>query len=823
MTGVKRTRRTISGPYLHWTVAIAAASIVLLVWVASGWDSWRGRRLTLADNTREMSSLASAIAEQTARSLQEVELILRRTSVWERDPRNQQATPEERAAFLRRELDGLPQIHDVTIADENGTRIATSVLSSDSSSPNIGNRDYFQSLKKASGNAVVVSEPLESLTDGKPTFAVAIRLQDAEGRFVGVARALVEEDYFRDFYRRIDLGQGAAIRLQRTNGTPIVEFAAGPQREPETRSLSAVRQVSGFPLQVIVSRDESVALADWKTTSINALVRTGSISLFVIFLAYALIRQMRRLEEVNEQLRSGERRWRAVFENAPVGVIVLTMDGHYAATNPAFQRMVGYTSIELERLGTFDITHHEDIGAERQHVAELFSGARESIRFEKRYTHRDGHVVWADMSVARVSSVHRQVQDGVWQREDMLVATVEDITLRREIERERLQLEEQRRQSQKLEALGTFAGGIAHDFNNILGAILGYGERAYLSLDAQSDEHRYVGQVLNAGNRARTLVERILTFSRSGMAARVPVHVKPVVEETIELLRARLPATIELDIALEAADTYIAGDATHLHQVVMNLCSNAVLAMEDGGKLTVMLEDVWITSTTTLSNGVLEPGEFMRLTVSDHGVGIPAHVLERIFNPFFTTRKTGDGTGLGLSLVDGIVREYGGAIDVHTVVGEGTRFEVFVPVIEAPPQAVEGIAEALPHGRGQVVLIVDDEDALVSLAEDVLADLGYEPVGFRSSVAALRAFQEDPERFDAVVTDQTMPELTGLELAERVRAMRPAVPVILCSGYCDPVLEAGAEKVGAAALLRKPLRMDGLAVALERALRGAGE
>ena len=804
-------------PYLPWVIAIGASVIVLLVCVASGWDSWRARRLTLADNDREMSSLASAIAEQTARSLQGVELILRRTSVWERDPRNRLATPAEKEAFLRHQIDGLPQIREVTIADENGARIATSTPAG-SSSPSIGNRQYFQDLKRATGEAVVVSEPLQSLTDGKPTFAVAIRLQDSEGRFAGVARALVEEDYFRDFFRRIDLGPGAAIRLLREGGTPIVEFAAAPQGNKVARVRSALRQVPGFPLLVMVSRDESVALADWRTSSINALVRTGSISAFVALLAFALIRQMRRLGEVNERLRSSERRWRAVFENAPLGIAVLTTDGDYAATNPAFQRMIGYSSHELEQLGAFDVTYREDVPATREHVLRLLSGTPDTIRFQTRYTHRDGHVVWADMSMARVSAHHQHASNYARHAGEMLVATVEDITSRREAEEARRQLEGQLRQSQKLEALGTFAGGIAHDFNNILGAILGYGERAFHSLAATSDERRYVEQVLHAGNRARTLVERILTFSRSGMGARVPVRVSPVVSETVELLKGRLPASIELDVKLDANDTYVAGDATHLHQVVMNLCSNAVLAMPSGGTLTVALENEHVPAATTLSEGRIGPGDFVRLSVEDTGTGIAPEVLERIFNPFFTTRSTGEGTGLGLSLVDGIVREYGGGIDVRSRVGQGTRFDIYLPVTEAPLPADEAASEALPRGDGQVVLVVDDEDALVTLAEEVLAELGYEPVGFRSSAAALRAFRDDPDRFDAVITDQTMPELTGLELASHIRAIRGSLPVILCSGYGNPALERDARNAGAAALLRKPLRSGELALALHRIL-----
>ncbi|WP_322011186.1 ATP-binding protein [Paraburkholderia sp. J12] len=817
MNDAQRTRRIIGGTNLYRVIAVGAALIVLLVWVASGWDAWRARRFTLADNDREMSSLANAIAEQSARSLQEVDLILRRTAVWEREAKTQTIGPEDETAFLRRQIEGLPQIRELTITDTNGMRIASTMVLS-KSDPDISGRRYFQELRNASGNALVISEPLESLLGRRPTFAMAIRLQDADGNFAGVARALVEEDYFRDFYRRTDLGPGASIELLRDGGIPIVQYPAAEPGRASEEVRTVVKPVPGFALEVQVSRDQSVALADWRTTSINAFVRTALISAFVALLAYALIRQMRRLEEVNVRLRTSERRWRAVFENAPLGIVVLTGEGACQATNPAFQRMVGYSAADLARLNAFDLIHDEDVQSTREHANQLFSGALDKIRFQVRYLHRDGQIVWTDVGMARVAGDQAPLAVGARLPAGMLVVTVEDITLRREAERERRRLESQLRQSQKLEALGTFAGGIAHDFNNILGAILGYGERAFRALPAASEVRSYVEHVLNAGNRARTLVERILTFSRSGMTVRVPVRVQPVVMETLDLLKVRLPESIDLAASLEAADAYVAGDATHIHQVVMNLCSNAVLAMPGGGKLTVVLERTHLPVATTLSNGVVGPGECLRLTVADTGTGIAPDMLERIFNPFFTTRKTGEGTGLGLSLVDGIVREYGGGIHIASVVGEGTQFDVYLPVTDAPPPATDEMPKSLPRGDGQVVLIVDDEPVLVSLAEDVLAELGYEPVGYGSSLAALAAFEAAPARFDAVLTDQTMPDLTGLELTARIRAIQPSLPVILCSGYGNAALEREAREVGAVALLCKPLRAEDLALALHRAL-----
>nr|WP_276530693.1 ATP-binding protein [Burkholderia multivorans] len=314
------------------------------------------------------------------------------------------------------------------------------------------------------------------------------------------------------------------------------------------------------------------------------------------------------------------------------------------------------------------------------------------------------------------------------------------------------------------------------------------------------------------------LVERILTFSRSGPTAREPVDVGAVVDETVELVRATLPPHVALDVRISARDAYVLGDATHLHQVVMNLCGNAIHAMRAGGTLHIGLDVVSVDTPRSLSHGALRAARFLRLTVADDGCGIPAEILERIFNPFFTTRPAGEGTGLGLSLVDGIVREHGGAVDVHSAPGKGARFDVFLPAADArPAPRADGVPP--PRGNGQVVLVIDDEETLVRLAEDVLADLGYEPVGFSSSEAAWDAVNADPARFDVVVTDHTMPNLTGLQLAARIAGRRADLPVIMCSGFSTASLEREARALGVSMVLRKPLKSRDLADALARVLR----
>jgi NO-binding membrane sensor protein with MHYT domain/nitrogen-specific signal transduction histidine kinase/ActR/RegA family two-component response regulator len=405
------------------------------------------------------------------------------------------------------------------------------------------------------------------------------------------------------------------------------------------------------------------------------------------------------------------------------------------------------------------------------------------------------------------------------------VGAVMDITQRKRAEeaqrvqeRERDEMQRQLQQAAKMEAIGRLAGGIAHDFNNILGAILGHGELAQENLGEGGAVRRHVDQVMLAGARGKGLVNRILAFSRSGMGERVPLHVQSIVEETLELLAASLPADVRLERQLDAADTAVVGDATQLHQVAMNLCTNAMHAMAQGGVLTVVLDRVPVGERRLLSHGTLSAGRYVRLSVSDTGSGIPPAVLERMFDPFFSTKRVGDGTGLGLALVHGIVADFGGAIDVATQVGVGTTFTIWLPAAGETPRLLAKPAGELPQGHGETVMIVDDERALVALAEETLAELGYEPVGFDSSVAALQAFRAEPKRFDLVLTDETMPDLTGTELAREIRQLRPDISIILMSGYSGTQLSERAQAAGIIDVRRKPLVRRDIAEPVARAL-----
>jgi len=379
--------------------------------------------------------------------------------------------------------------------------------------------------------------------------------------------------------------------------------------------------------------------------------------------------------------------------------------------------------------------------------------------------------------------------------------------------------ERQLRQAQRLEAMGTLAGGIAHDFNNILGAVLGYGEMALRNAPKGSRLRRDLDSIMTAGERGRALVDRILAFSRSGVGERVAVHVEKMVREALDLLEAKLPEGIRVEAELRAGRAAMLGDPTQVHQVLMNLGANAVQAMSSGGTLSVSLDAVRFDAARSATIGAVAVGDYIVLNVADSGSGIAPEILDRIFDPFFTTKEVGVGTGLGLSLVHGIVAEVGGAIDVMSRPGAGSAFTVYLPRAGDAPVADEDEVPALPRGNGEQVLIVDDEEALVRLTAETLAELGYVPVSFTSSVAALAALRAHPERFDAVITDERMPGMSGSELVREVRALRGAIPILLVSGYLGAAVVQSARDAGADALLNKPLSARELATSLAHVLR----
>ncbi len=448
--------------------------------------------------------------------------------------------------------------------------------------------------------------------------------------------------------------------------------------------------------------------------------------------------------------------------------------------------------------------HPEDFARWEAARNELFAGTGERLAMEVRYMVR-GEIRWHSLqAICRRDDSGKVIR---W------TGSTTDITERKRAEEELKTMERRLRQAQRLEAMGTLAGGIAHDFNNILGAILGYGEMAQRDAPAGSRLARDLDSIVIAGERGRALVDRVLAFSRSAVGERVPIHVEGVVREVLDQVAAKSPSNVTLHAKLHAGRAAVLGDATQVHQVVANLASNAIQAMPAGGTLRLGLAIERVETPRAATIGGVGAGEHVVLTIADTGAGIAPGIVDRIFDPFFTTKEVGTGTGLGLSLVHGIVTQLGGAIDVASSLGTGSTFTVYLPRSGDAAAPVDEKDSALPRGGGQRVLIVDDEEPLVQIATRMLEDLGYVPVGFTSSTAALAAFRADPQRFDALITDERMPEMSGAALIREVRGMRGSMPVVLMSGYL------GATQGEADVVLQKPLSRRDFAACLAKVLK----
>jgi signal transduction histidine kinase/ActR/RegA family two-component response regulator len=394
-----------------------------------------------------------------------------------------------------------------------------------------------------------------------------------------------------------------------------------------------------------------------------------------------------------------------------------------------------------------------------------------------------------------------------------------EITERKQAEAMQTKLEAKLRQAQKMEAIGTLAGGIAHDFNNILGAIIGYTELATLDLTKEAPSRESLAEVLKAGNRAKELVRQILSFSRQEEHERKPMQLQSVIDEALKLLRATLPSTIEIRATLDPKTSLILGDPTQIHQVMMNLGTNAWHAMsEHGGTLEVSLTSIDVDSSFAQTHADLEPGRYLRLMVSDTGCGIERAALDRIFEPFFTTKAPGAGTGLGLAVVHGVVKRHQGAISVYSEHPKGTTFNVYFPVHKVEDRQVVDEPKSIEKGNGERILFVDDEAPLAALGKSMLERLGYRVTAQTDSLQALNTFSAQSDQFDLVITDQTMPSLSGAEMAKLMLKIRPELPVILATGYSTTINPEKAKSIGIRELLLKPNTTQTLGEAIRRAL-----
>lgn len=504
------------------------------------------------------------------------------------------------------------------------------------------------------------------------------------------------------------------------------------------------------------------------------------------------------LKRAEETLKEEAIRLKLLVEQSRDGIVVLDENGKVFDANIRYAEMLGYTMDEVSQLHVWDW----DVMVSRETIMGMIRNVDEvGDHFVTRHRRKDGTFLDVEIST----------NGAICGGQKLVFCVCRDIT-------ERKRFEEQLRNASKMEALGTLVGGIAHEFNNILAIIMGNADISLSDCPESSPAHFHLEQIKTASIRARDVVKQLLSYIRKIDYKRKPLNLIPVVKDSIKFLRATIPSNIDIQLNITAFSDVVLADPTQINQVLINLCTNSFHALEaTGGELVIDMRNIVKENGNTSIDPELSMGNYVKLTIRDTGEGIPPQIIDRIFDPFFTTKEVGKGSGMGLSVVHGIIKSYNGAISVESQLGEGTTVSLYFPVIEGEVKPESKSDDIAPMGSERI-LFVDDERFLVNMAQRMLERLGYEVEAKTSPEEALDLFCADPGRFDIVITDMMMPVLTGDILAKKILAVRPGIPVILCTGYSEKILEENAAEIGIRAFLAKPLAMRDLAVTLRQVL-----
>lgn len=570
------------------------------------------------------------------------------------------------------------------------------------------------------------------------------------------------------------------------------EFYLNPvDRQQMIRKTIEKKEINGFECQ-IKKGDGQVA---WVSISARAVEdKIGNI--LYIDGAFEDITEKKAREEKLVQFAK-------VIEQANEEVVITSPKGIIQYVNPSFERNTGYSSVEVIgktpsvlKSGLHDRSYYKELWR-----TILKNNAWKGVLKNKK---KDGSIIVHDTTITPITDSNDNLS--------AFVSIRRDITQQKEIEN-------QLYQSQKMQAIGTLAGGIAHDFNNILSGIFGYSQMAQINIKNPEKALDCLSNIVDASRRATDLVQQILTFSRQTEYKKLPLCVYLEINEALKLIRSSIPVNIKIQNKLNSR-SLISADPTKIHQVVMNLCTNAYHAMEQsGGTLTVSLEDVNISESKWFKNKKMTPGKYLAMTIKDTGCGMDAETLEKAFEPYFTTKKVGHGTGLGLSIVQAIVDEHEGFLDVSSAIGEGTQLSLYFPIVERQSRKYKPDTEQKPKLNGsETIMLVDDEKAIRDSCKDFLERHGYKVIVFSDGLDAIETFKADPNRFDLVVTDMTMPEKSGADLIAVIRSIDKTIPVIICSGFSNLMDETIAHKIGANRYMMKPLQTIDLVTEISKLL-----
>ena len=520
-------------------------------------------------------------------------------------------------------------------------------------------------------------------------------------------------------------------------------------------------------------------------------------------------------KRAKDKLEANLRFLQALLDTIPSPIFFIDTECRYLGGNRAyFDEIIGIKIDEIIGRTVYDLPHHisKELADEyhKQDMALLNAGGTQVYE-------------------ASVRCSDNKIRDFIFYKSTFLNAEGEtagivgmmlDITDRKRDEEEKAMLQKRLQQAEKMESIGTLAGGIAHDFNNILFPILAYAELTAMGLPSDSPLQQNVKQIYRSAERARDLVRQILTFARHQEKEKIPINVSQILKETVILLRSSIPSTIDIRYNISKGHDNILADPTQISQIIMNLSTNAAHAMEaNGGSLELDLGIEELGNHPDVRLNELEPGSYVRLSIKDTGHGIDPQIIDKIFEPYFTTKERGKGTGMGLAIVHGIVKSYGGEITVQSDVGKGSVFNVYLPLLEKDATALKTMDAGMKYPTGiERILLVDDEKAALDVMKTVLETLGYKVTSRTSSIEALEAFRHNPQGFDLVITDQTMPNMTGKTLAKEIMAIRHGMPIILCTGYSEQIDEKKAEEMGISAFVMKPIVIGQIAEAIRAAL-----
>ncbi len=525
-------------------------------------------------------------------------------------------------------------------------------------------------------------------------------------------------------------------------------------------------------------------------------------------LVFGIARDVTDRKQAEAALRLSEEKFSKAFQSSPVWVAITTVgEDRFLEVNDTFTKISGFTRQEAIGRTTFDLGFWLDPERDRERALQIFRKQGYIRNLEMKMRFKDGKDHTILLSADPID----------FEGQECFINVLADITEHKLVREEKADLEARLQQAQKMEAIGTLAGGIAHDFNNILSAVMGYTELALSDAEKESTLHQNLKEVFKASGRAKDLVQQILTFSRQTEQERKPIQVKLICKEAIKFLRASLPTSIKIRQEINS-ESLIMADPTQIHQILMNLCTNAGYAMGDkGGVLEVKLKDVKLEKDLTAKYPGLKPGPYLELTVSDTGHGIPLPIIDRIFDPFFTTKGKGEGTGMGLSVVHGIVGSYEGTITVSSKPGKGSIFKIYLPAVERH-KAPNSMAEEPVVTGTERILLIDDETAIVNIGKQMLESLGYKITTRTSSIEALELFKAKADSFDLVITDMTMPNMTGDKLASELIRIKPEIPVILCTGYSVQINRDQALAMGIRALVSKPVLKKEIAETIRKVI-----